>query len=58
MMGQKSHTPEWAETEYGNQLRNGSFLVLVQGDRALVARAQLAMTHTPAISIRIREAQD
>ena len=57
-LGRDSHAPAWAEPEYGNKLRQGSYLVLVQGDQSLVERARLALIQSSPVSTQIKSAKD
>jgi len=57
-IGESSEAPAWAETEYGNKLRSGAYLLIVVGDRSLLQRAQDAIALAQPTSLRIRPTKD
>jgi len=56
-LGHDSYTPSWAEPEYGRSLRQGSYLLLVQGDSSLIDRARQVVVSASPVSIRVRPAK-
>jgi len=51
-------TPEWAEPEYGNNLRMGAYLLLLQGDGTLFDKAKRTIAFARPTSVRILESHD
>ncbi len=57
-IGTQDEAPDWAENEYGTQLRMGAFLLILYGGPSHFDRAIIAMGNAHPVSVRVRPAKD